>query len=35
MATRRDMLQIGACTAASAAMPMALATETGSLWNQL
>jgi hypothetical protein len=33
--TRRDMLQIGACIAASAAMPVALAAEAGSLWNQL
>jgi hypothetical protein len=28
------MLQIGACIAARAAMPMALTTEAGSLWNQ-
>jgi hypothetical protein len=30
----RDMLQIGACTAARAAMTMALTTEAGFLWNQ-
>jgi hypothetical protein len=35
MTTRRDMLQIGACIAASAPVPGALATEAGSLWNPL